>query len=390
MERRESIGKGILYIIYITLKPIYLRSSGSIQLADAFLILFSFYLILQSKGKVRLSWNASRILKLFLLLVIYQLLVNFIWTVVLGTRLFKPILYYAFNYIALIDFLIVGEEIGYQNVKKSVMIGSLISLIISSIGITFNAATGRGTGFFNNPNQLGYYALILFSCILLCWDWNKPILKWIMIVLSIWLIIASSSKSAFISVVVTAFMYIIFESEDRSIKNMTLKLVALAAVSVMIYLLLFSANSFVLSNRYLFMMRRRIINMSSENDSALGSGRGYSRIWEIGVHFLWGVGEGAYNRFQTMKGMEIHSTFASLLVSYGLTGLIGYALIFFRGIVYRGNAIRNLIVFSGVLLYQVTHNGIRNTLLWLFLALFILHQTTLLSPDCTSLSKRTI
>ena len=122
----------------------------------------------------------------------------------------------------------------------------------------------------------------------------------------------------------------------------------------------------------------------------LGSGRGYSRIWEIGVHFLWGVGEGAYNRFQTMKGMEIHSTFASLLVSYGLTGLIGYALIFFRGIVYRGNAIRNLIVFSGVLLYQVTHNGIRNTLLWLFLALFILHQTTLLSPDCTSLSKRTI
>ena len=117
-----------------------------------------------------------------------------------------------------------------------------------------------------------------------------------------------------------------------------------------------------------------MLNLSAERDSALGTGRGYDRIREMGIHFLWGMGEGAYGRFQTMSGREVHSTFASLLVSYGLFGLLGYLVLFFKGFVNKRSLLRNLSIMSGIFLYQLSHNGIRNTLLWLVIVLLLLEK----------------
>ena len=108
-----------------------------------------------------------------------------------------------------------------------------------------------------------------------------------------------------------------------------------------------------------------------ENDSSLSTGRGYSRVWEIGYHFLWGKGEGAYYRFQIMTGLEVHSTFVNILVSYGLIGFAAYVYLIMKPMLHKGETVRNLACFSGLFLYFFTHNGIRNTLLWILLAVVL-------------------
>ena len=67
-------------------------------------------------------------------------------------------------------------------------------------------------------------------------------------------------------------------------------------------------------------IRLRMGSLTTENDSNLGISRGYDRILEIKSWIFVGVGEGAYNRFTVMRGMEVHSLYASYLVSYGIIG----------------------------------------------------------------------
>ena len=57
----------------------------------------------------------------------------------------------------------------------------------------------------------------------------------------------------------------------------------------------------------------------TENDTALGTGRGYNRIFEMD-HFVFGMGEGGYDRFSSLNGMEAHSSYVTLFVSYGVVG----------------------------------------------------------------------
>ena len=112
--------------------------------------------------------------------------------------------------------------------------------------------------------------------------------------------------------------------------------------------------------------------MSAENDSDLGSGRGYDRIGELGYHFLWGMGEGAYGRFEALTNREVHATFVNILVSYGVIGLLVYFWILLSPMAMKQQTVRNYACYSGVLLYFLTHNGVRNTILWMLLAIVMM------------------
>lgn len=374
-DKKDNLGKGIFLALYIALKPIYLRASGTLQLCDIFLVLISIYLFVSNRGKFKMDYRVSSYVKTFALLCFYQFVINIIWTCATGTSMLRATLYYLFNFIAFFDFAIIADEIGNDKVKRATMIGGFISLVITSVGLVMSLGSGgRGLGYFNNPNQLGYYALIVFTYVLVCGQGFNRVINISMIVMSVWAVIASSSKAAFLGIIISTVFYILFASEDGSKKRIGIQLLGIAFVGILAYVFFFSTNRIVLSNESLLMMRRRILNMSLENDTALGGGRGYDRIKEVGIHLLWGVGEGAYNRFQTMTNMEVHSTFASLIVSYGLIGFIGYVTLFFKSISNRRYTIRNLAIVSGLLFYQMSHNGIRNTLLWLLLAILLMEK----------------
>jgi hypothetical protein len=103
----------------------------------------------------------------------------------------------------------------------------------------------------------------------------------------------------------------------------------------------------------------------------------------MGKNLLWGMGEGGYDRFTIMRGFEIHSTYANILVSYGLIGSFLALGVFLFTLKSNRSFFRNLCCMSGIILYGISHNGIRNTLVWIVLACLIVqnNQNRLLSNE---------
>ena len=372
--RKEPLGEAVVLLLYFALKPLYLGASGFLQISDIVLLLSLVYLILRVQGKIGFTQEGFSVLKTFAIMLVYQAIVNVIWGFITKDQGMNwHDLYYIFNFIAFSSCVYIGQRVGIEKLKRAVGIGSFIAVLITAVGMVFFGGLGtRSTGFFNNPNQLGYFAVIMLTVIALCKDYMRKIEIGTVLFISFWAAIASLSKAAILAYFVEVIVLLLFYQNDRSAKRLIVEFALLAAVGAGIYYLFFSDSRYVLGNSTLYEMRYRILYMSEENDSNLAYGRGYARVFEMLPHIIWGTGEGAYDRFIARHGTEVHSTFISLLTCYGLIGLGGYLIIFKKCMGKRKIFIQNAIAMSGMFLYAITHNGIRNTLLWIIMAILFL------------------
>lgn len=370
-SQKKNWGCGIIIIVYCTLKPIYLFDSGSMQLCDFFLILSFLYLLIRTKGKFPIPNSRKKILLLMSVFILYQLIINACWYIVYpDSRLLLSILFFFFNYLSFYIIIMIETIIGTEMTVKSFLYGCLYSVLVASLGALISVDVNfRDMGWFNNPNQLGYYAVIVMTVALFFHDRIKKISLIVMFGASIWLILVSGSKAAFLGIIIMAFVYVPLGSENKDLKYVLRTIFLLVLVLVVLFLFFYSEDPHITSNATIMYMRNRISQMSSEADSDLGTGRGYNRIFETGVHFFLGMGEGAYYRFDSLHGKEVHSTYVSLLVSYGLLGFCLLSVLFFLIVKKKNKTMKNLSCLSGILLYFVTHNGIRNTLFWILLAI---------------------
>ncbi len=362
-------------IIFFIIKPIYIFSSGNLQICDFFLILAIIYEVLRSRWKIKLYWN-SGIYKLLLSLILFQTCVNLCWYFLYSDeRLMYSSLFYIYNTFAFFYFATCGIKNGLEAIKKSCAYGAVLSSIICILGIVVNASiNARGLGFFNNPNQLGLHGILLLTVVFYTGEHLGRFTRYFIIILSLIIIFASASKAAFLASIGLLIMFILFFNRDTSIWNKARKLILLLFVSAGVFLFFYEENSFITSNYTVMYLRKRILAMSSESDSNLALGRGYARISELGASFVWGLGEGAYSRFSIMTNHEVHSTFANIIVSYGLVGILGY--FFLLRQLFRNHRVTvfNICGFSGVILYSITHNSIRNTIIWLLFSILFLEK----------------
>ena len=112
--------------------------------------------------------------------------------------------------------LLIIKNFSFEVVSKYIIVGCFISLCITNIGLFLRIGGIRRLGFFNNPNQLGYYALIIFSICLLYFSCTKMFFKVSIIVMSIWAIIASGSKAAFIGAVLLFLLHLLFGDSRKN------------------------------------------------------------------------------------------------------------------------------------------------------------------------------
>ena len=366
----QSLGLGIILTIYLVLKPLYLFSSGLPQISDMFLIAAALYMLVRERGKILIPNEYSTWINTFILTLIFQIIVQAVWWMKTSeNQMLLMATYYVFNFIASLLCIYIGKNIGPEKLKLAICKGCFYSIIVTAVGFVVRGGSGiRSTGFFNNPNQLGYYSLLILTIIAFFPD-QLP--KWqnaIIIVISLWANVVSLSKASIIGFAGLAICYALWGSKEKTLRKAVSQALLLLVIFGAIYWFLFSSSSIVIGNRTLYILRNRILYMSAENDSALGSGRGYDRVQEMGIHLLWGMGEGAYQRFKIMTGYEVHATFINTLVSYGAIGFIAYIWLMGKPMISRGRSVRNLACFSGLFLYFFTHNGIRNTLLWILIA----------------------
>lgn len=370
-KRSTPLGEGIIITIYFILKPLYLFSSGLPQISDMLLIVAAGALLFLEKGIVRFPQRYARWVYSFLLTLGFQVIVQGTWWVVTSdNRMLLMATYYIFNFIAALLCLYIGQKIGAERLKLAICKGCFYSILVTGVGFVLNSGSGiRNAGFFNNPNQLGYYSLLILTIIAFFPDQLPKWQNLVIIVVSIWGNIVSLSKASIIGLAGLAVLYAMFGTKHRvTAKRLLIQIAFLLVILGAIYWFMNTSSPLVAGNRTLYVLRYRIQRMGIENDSSLGVGRGYDRVKEMGVHLLWGMGEGAYYRFRIMPGYEIHATFVNILVSYGIIGLFAYLWLMGKSFFQRGTRLKNLACCSGLILYSLTHNGIRNTLLWILIA----------------------
>ncbi len=353
-------------ILYLMTKPLYILKDSPIQIADLILLINIVFLFLSYR---RIIFSQPE--KMFILIIVYQLLINifsyFMWSgeTVESFSLIKNNLYYIFNFLLMV-YISTLSYFGDKKVIRGITKGLTLSMIVILVGLILNIGTSRNASFFNNPNQLGYYAILVITSTALLENIYTKFQKVICITISFLSILMCTSKAAIIAVVI---FYIVYYGTKKKLGMKKLK--------INIRKIIFVSCLFVLGIIFVVKFKDILLGYTNvllerlkpivEGNSNLGSGRGYDRVKEIGLSILWGVGEGAFYRFSIMNGNETHSSYATIIVSYGIIGF-GFYIVFLKKII-REKYFEFFIIFSGVFVYWISHNGLRSSLLWILLVL---------------------
>ena len=348
-----------LLMIGIASFPVYVFPSGSLQPSHMLIASFSFLVFLRHRFLVT-SWGS-----LFLVFCYWSFVIEASYTI-LGQSPSWIInaIFFIFNWLAACAVYRFCVRDGLAPVAAGITIAALIAIIavmVTGFNLRDISITGRATGTFNNPNQLGFFSVCLLSITFLMYRtghfsyWHSAALFGVAIFLSI----LSLSKAAMIA---NAAVVLIAMKPANSKFSFAIWSGSLV-VTLSILAVLFLRGYF---DEYMFL--QRLSGLRQEDDSSLAS-RGYFAIFQgNSIQLLVGIGA---ERVHRIVGHEVHSTFASVANLYGLIGLTLFGSIFLIWAV----RLKRTFGFGGLLciampslLYGVTHNGTRFTIFWLLFA----------------------
>ncbi len=353
-----------LWALYVLLSPVYVFPSGLPQPGDLILIVLT-PLTLATWDR-RMAPITRRPLALLVAFTGYVLINNLTWTILTGSIslslkksfVLSPV-FYVYNLIAFVTCLLLFRRYDRRFVTLTVWL-SLASVVLQTL-VTFvysgsNSDGGRGVGLFNNPNQLGYFAVLSASVILLgqralrlsSWTVSVGLLC------STYLALYSASKAAIGCVAIIACVGVFAR----------LRTVLLSLAVAGVALLAFDPASAVLA--------RAQDRIRTDQTAGFFEERGYDRITSHPEFWLLGAGEGKYERFAdtTVIGdHELHSSAGTVFFCYGVVGSLLF--LAFLGRLMVGAPLRVMVLLLPAAAYGLTHQGLRVTLFWMLLALFL-------------------
>ncbi|MFT7553010.1 MAG: hypothetical protein ACI9BV_003340 [Rhodothermales bacterium] len=361
---------------YLLASPFYVLRSGLPQPAD--ILLLTGATILLATASFPLRFVRDPAVAGIALLVFWMVLVNATWAFWLGdASILIYSAYYLFNFLVFASFVSCFRRWTWEYTISVIS----ASIVIQFLLFPFWSFRGfRAEVFFNNPNQVGQFSVLAFCLIFLAWlqSGQSTRINWIAVIGALGaggLALASQSKAAVLSL---AFLGLF---AGMKYARKTLLSVVLSACVV---LGLFShlSTGFSISD-IVIVERLGGFFAGEEQDSGLAE-RGYLRILEHPLHAILGAGEGAYGRWPSSGPLEIeiHSTPGTLLFSYGLPAialalLIGLTLV-------RSFGMPTVLVLGAVVLYGLTHQGLRFSLAWVLLAALVVQDRLLLGRQSSA------
>jgi hypothetical protein len=343
----------------VLLFPFYFFDSGLPQPGD--MLAIALLIVLARDWNGRLPTTIIEPLRLLVAFIIYVIVVSVVWSFAILTFsinakdgfLLAPT-FYIFNGLSLFTFLLMFQRYGEFLLWLTVrlVLGSVFVQL--ALGFVVRHRVGRSVLMFNNPNQLGYYAL-LSACIILLGQ-KRFRLSTLQVTAGLaacsYLALLSASKAALASIAALGIALIIG------------KLRTIVVAALVFAVLIFTDNPF---SAAIDRAQQRI-----ENDQSLGffEERGYDRIIEYPEYWFAGAGEGAYRRFSETSAIgshELHSSIATLFFCYGIIGTLLFGA-FVWGMM-SGAGIRAWVIVGASLVYGMTHQGLRFRLVWLLLGM---------------------
>ncbi len=353
----------LTWTIYLVLFPLYIFPSGLPQPGDLLVVLVVPLALQHWNGRLGRDLRAT--VRTLMWFTLWICLVNYTWVLVTANfALFGPDsfvlfpLYYVYNALIFLTALVLYRRYGelFLRVTVFAVTAMVFAQVLSSV--VLGSGGTRGSVFFNNPNQLGFYALLAATLIALTYRRLQ---------LPLWTASAALVCCGYLALV----------SASRA---------AAGGIAVLLVLMLFSnpkilvaaclAGAAVVSGvgpvaDAVEASQDRVLNFGTRSDASFFQERGYDRIWRNQQYLLLGAGEGGMSRFDDtayVKSMEIHSSAGTILFSYGIVGSILFLVFLWRLI--RGARARLAIMLLPPLLYTGAHQGLRFTMLWIALAVF--------------------
>ena len=348
-----------MWALFVLSIPFYVGQSGVPQPGNVLIFLLVPLAIT--------SWNGRLVKELrgpFMLLLGFTLwvcAVDYGWALVTQKFGFADYViypaYYIYNASVFLVVLILYQRFGDMFLKLTIDVLSALIAFQIAASFVFGGSSGdiRGSMFFNNPNQLGYYALLVACFIALC----QPRLK-----------LGTVRTSA----VLLGCAYLAFISASRAavggiailfvLLTFTNRKVLVASIIVVLATSLFGGPI----DHLLDATEKRVEYRKKES---LVESRGYDRLWKFKEYIFLGAGEGDFDRFSDSpsQSKEIHSSAATVLFSYGLVGATLFIAFVLRTL--AGAPVRDMLLVVPILVYTVTHQGLRFTMLWILLAAFL-------------------
>jgi hypothetical protein len=363
--RHHSIPQFLLFIgfVYIVLSPFYVVESGLPQPAD-FLMMFGI-LAASSMMLVRNKLMFSKLslsLMGFVGLVCAVNLYHFAFTP--DKRFLLSSLAYIYN-AGVFAFFMVLFRTAPEQTKRMLRYGLVISLVFQAIYLIFAGDSGsRNIGTFNNPNQLGYWALLIAASLYVLKEQTFKLNDYIWLGLCGFIGALSLSK-AFLLVFPIILAVYIFSTRT---KNIWRYLFVFFAGLVVVYSVVSPNNILQHYTTEAFSpVVNRLDTLGVERDDSL-EGRGYLRIPANPEYLILGAGERAFDRFAPdYKYMELHAALPTILFSYGIIGL-GYFIVFIASVLWRA-PVSYWILMASIFSHGLVHQNIRFTGFWVFLAI---------------------
>jgi hypothetical protein len=349
----------LLWSLVVLLLPFYVFESGLPQPAD--LIALTLLIVLVRRWNGRLRPSLARPLKSLIVFMLYVIAVNIAWSFVMLTFsldakegfLVAPT-FYIFNALTFLTFLLMFQRYGELVLWLTARL-VLVSLVVQVIlAFSVPRVVGRSIVMFNNPNQLGYYALLSAGIILLAQ--RRLRLSTLQVTAGIaassYLALLSASKAALASIVGLGTMLLISKVRTAVV------------MSLVLAVLIFTNNPFSQA------MERAALRIENDKSLQFVDERGYDRILEYPEYCILGAGEGGYHRFRetSMIGShELHSSMGTLFFCYGIVGTILFGVFLWRTA--SGSGLRVWFIVAGVFAYGMTHQGLRFRLVWVLLGM---------------------
>jgi len=342
-----------LFLLYFITKPIYLFPSGGPQISDAFAFLA--LLLVAVDGKFELLPDFRKPTSALTVFVIYTFTVNAFWAVFFfDDKLLIKCVFYLYNLAIFLMFLHFTGK--YQDrflkwVALSLLI-SVLSMVILSLAMP-SLGGHRRMITFNNPNQLAYWTLLSACIFAACAHRVKihyllSVAFYLGILYLSFLSLSKAAMAATVALLVTVFW-----------KKPQILFVAIACSVLVLFTV---QDGAILDNLY-----QRVSHIQNDDDLIK---RGYDRLWTYPEYLIFGSGEGAFERFSSLRTKEFHSTMGTILFSYGIVGLAAFLLFIFR--TWRAVRLFHFCLFIPPFLYGVAHQGLRFSLLWILFAAILI------------------
>lgn len=355
----------VLVYGYFLMEPVYLWSSGVPQVADGILVL-----LVALRVAARLKNGPHSHPEVFgfpsavLCFAFYVAIVNLTAAILVGDLSFlQTTAFYVYNAAVAVTVFGLAQQYGAK-LRSAVYHAAVLSVTVQVVALAVQgglAGGGRQTAGFNNPNQLGAFAVLAYTVILATAGSSRiqAMLAGAMLPVVTLLILASLSRAAMLTLPILALSYV-FYLRKSDLSNLDRRR-TLMTVSV------------ILLGGWLLVRDRISSGLFGAVDARWGvqkadntlSGRGYDRIVDHPEFWLTGGGEGANYRFGVR--IELHSGPGTLIYAYGAIGVVLFSAILFYAM--NRNGMFGLLVLLAPLVYGLTHQVLRTTLLWILLAL---------------------